>query len=329
MAKVDISDDSYVVTYIGHFSGSYYLTFRLCRLSDDSILVFDQPPIQCHGNSGTDNACVSMNKSGYFVIGYTVTPGLSDWNVAFRRYDSDGLAVGSCEIVTLDDSSKYPDIAIDERNFIGITWQHAGNQNFYFKSYSWDSGLSDIIAMHNTDFDGILPKIDVFKTTGDTLPQAVAWSYDFGGWSQESFSASAYCYQYGISDTIKILFADPAEGYVYEYGTQADDISTEVVLTYQTPYMDFGTFPNYDKWVGYGAIEGSGTGDVNLTWYKNFSDSVYANTFIFSGDTRTQEQLTEDVLGKTISMKITTGSAIDDFLLSGYWWKYRVLTERR
>lgn len=285
---------------------------------------------------------ISAQENGSFVICWDDYRG-SYASPICRRFDANGDTLGSEIWVTTDTSGEpqieYTQVDMDNNGIFAVAWTDFSDPddstNAFVRSYPWsEDPRSAILQLTDRRVSGQQTEetaIAINRYFGDVAINnaTVAWSYDFGGWSQESFNASAYCYQYGIADDVKILFADPSAGYVYEYGTQADDISTGVVLTYQTPYMDFGTYPNYDKWVSFGAIEGNGTGDVTLTWYKDFSDSVYANTVSFSGDSREQEQLTEDVMGKSISMKLITEPAVDDFLLSGYWWKYRILTERR
>jgi len=99
-------------------------------------------------------------------------------------------------------------------------------------------------------------------------------------WSKETILARAWAYQPDITDTVKTIYADIDSPLVWWYGSQADDDTTGVVLTYQTRYEDFQTYPIYDKWIGFAAIEAElDTGWVYLDWYRDYSVLAYSDSF--------------------------------------------------
>jgi len=159
--------------------------------------------------------------------------------------------------------------------------------------------------------------------------KTLAWNYDFGGWSPQSFSASAYCYQHSIvdpPDTVKILFAGPAGG-VYNYGTQADDESVAVILTYQGPWFEFTEHPSFVTELEYLTLEASlDTGAIYVLSYRDYSQLISQDTIQCGGDCRYELTLPDELGGKSISIKIITGSEIDAFSLFGY--RLETITEQ-
>jgi len=209
--NVAISDSTYVVHAGTHISGNHYGYFRVCRLSDDYILKPDA--VSYDGGSGVNiyGGGVAMNKQGNFVISYTKAAGLGTDIVYLKYYNSNGSLIGSYTVS--GDSCNYVDVGIDNLNYFTTVF---GNQkqdhiDIDYRAYSSGGAFISQTALHSNVFSGREPKIDLFKNTGiDTTlgGETYAWSFDFGGWSKESFYANAYCYQYGIMDDVKILFAD-------------------------------------------------------------------------------------------------------------------------
>ena len=128
-----------------------------------------------------------------------------------------------------------------------------------------------------------------------------------------------------MTDPVKVLFADPEETKVYNYGTQADDVNDAVILTYQSSYVSFVQNPSWDVVMSYATLEAFlDTGEVYVYWYKDYSELVHVDTISCGTDCREEIRLPSDVTGHNISMKIITGAEIDDFTLSGYWWEYLI-----
>jgi len=256
-----------------------------------------------------------------------------------QRYDSDGDAVGVN--FAISDSSVYeqeePDVAMDAGGSFVVVWDddrvppHTGqHSDVYLRRYDSGGNLVGSSIKINDD-EGIddHSHVRVALSKGTYSPSAnsktIAWSLDHHSWSRESFSASAYAYQHSLSDTTaKIIFAHPSGG-VYNYATQADDVDDAVILTYQTPYVNFGQYPSFDYEMRFATVEAFlDTGNIYLTWYKNYNDSVYYDSLICGSDCREEMLLPEDLWGKNISMKLETGSNIDDFTLSRFWWEWTV-----
>ncbi|GAF83619.1 unnamed protein product, partial [marine sediment metagenome] len=170
-----------------------------------------------------------------------------------------------------------------------------------------------------------------YPDTGSTKNnKTIAFNVNFGAPLPQSFVASAYAYQHGISDTVKVVFADTGTSDIYWYGVQADDIDDPVIMTYQTPYMDFGVHPYYDTWTRFGAVVADlDTGWIFFDWYKDYGTLAYSDSFQCGNACRKQRDVVESVIGRNVSLKITTGSTIDNIELDAVFLKYRIQTERR
>jgi hypothetical protein len=291
---------------------------------------------------------VAMNSDGKFIIS------MDDWrdyaidgfgDIYLQRYDSGAVASGANIKISTQDTVaevKYNSSDMDASGAFMVAWC----------SY-WDVGDSiDILARHfssegtpTTDAFRVNDSVSVVRSTernevcvnpycalsahvetSTVNNKTLAWNIDYHGWSQETFSASAYAYQHGLTDPVKVIFADPEETKVYNYGTQADDVNDAVILTYQSPYLSFVQNPSWDVVMSYATLEAFlDTGEVYVYWYKDYSELVHVDTISCGGDCRKEIQLPPwDVTGHNISMKIITGAEIDDFTLSGYWWEYLI-----
>jgi len=284
--------------------------------------------------NGSDHHSVSMNKKGRFVITWHHLKGLGDDEVYAIEYDIGGVFVDSyfrVDNAASGISTMYPAVAINEEDqYCIVWWDERCDFADYYRCYTWEgeavSGealLNDICDLPNTYYYPEITATNIWLEI-DTTKYTLAWNIDHHGWSKESFSASAYCYQHSIFDEVKILFADPGDTFVYNYATQADDIEDPVILTYQTPYFNFGQYPSFDYEMRFATVEAFlDTGNIYLTWYKNYGDSIYYDSLICGSDCRQEMILPADSLwGWNISMKLRTGSDIDDFTLSRFWWEY-------
>ena len=70
------------------------------------------------------------------------------------------------------------------------------------------------------------------------------------------------------------------------------------------------------------------TGEVYVYWYKDYSELVFVDTITCGPNCRKEMQIPPEVEGHNISMKIITGSEIEDFTLSGFWWEYLINSVR-
>jgi len=276
----------------------------------------------------------AVNNTGQYICAWDDYR-LDPWYNTYGQRYSDTAMVGSNFPVTPNnDYYKYSAVAIDEDgNFLVVSTALSETIGVWFAKYNWtgtktDSGWgSDLQFNPDENAVAINPFYTETTITIDTIQtQTLAWSLDFGGWSEESFSASAYCYQHSPFDSVKILFADPGEAKVYNYGTQADDIGEPVILTYQTGYMPASEFPSYYVEPKYFTFEGSGTGGGLLVyWYKNYSENGYFDTLTCtSGDCRQEMILPDTLRGYNISTKIVTGTGWDEFILSRFWSEYQI-----
>jgi len=255
-----------------------------------------------------------------------------------QRYDSDGDAVGTNFVIS--DSStatcEEPDIAMDADGDFVVVWvdlrDGGSSGNVYFRRYDSTGTIVGSTIKVNDDV-GIDDQSHVrvalskgeysFSYNNKTL----AWNIDHQGWSKESFCASAFCYQHSTTDEVKILFADPEIPYVYNYGTQADDVDEPVILTYQSPYFRFSPYPWQRALVSYATIESYGDGEVILSWYSDYGTLIVEDTLIVSGhDLQTIDQ-NGVIEGENISLKITTSA--DLFKLAGYYLEYLIDKSRR
>lgn len=284
--------------------------------------------------NGSDHHSVSMNKEGRFVITWHHVKGLGDDEVYAIEYDIGGMFVNSyfrVDNAPTGISTMYPAVAINEEDqYCIVWWDERCDFANYYRCYTWGDGavsrealLNDICDLPPTYYRPEITATNIWLEI-DTIKYTLAWNIDHHGWSRESFSASAYCYQHSIFDEVKILFANPEDTFVYNYGTQADDIEDPVIFTYQTPYFNFGQYPSFDYEMRYATVEAFlDTGNIYLTWYKNYSDSIYYDSLICGSDCRQQMELPGDSLwGWNISMKLRTDSDINDFTLSRFWWEY-------
>lgn len=279
---------------------------------------------------------VAMAANGKYVICWEDSrygPTEADDHVMCQLYSANGTKIDTNFMV--DDSmsigkeAMQPEIAMDRRgNFIVVYYTDAGvyTSNCFARMYNSDGTPMGPSFQVNSQNGAVSYDPHVAMYPGPPLigSLTLAWNMDHHGWSKESFSASAYCYQHSIFDEVKILFANPEDTFVYNYGTQADDINDPVILTYQTPYVNFGQYPSFDYEMRFATVEAFlDTGNIYLTWYKNYNDSTYYDSLICGSDCRQEMILPADSLwGWNISMKLKTGSNIDDFTLSRFWWEF-------
>lgn len=256
-----------------------------------------------------------------------------------QRYNPAG-AVGSNFLISdyADSAQLAPDIGMDAAgNFVVVCEEerHATNSEIRLRRY--DSTGTQVGSVVNIDDDASPSawqghtRVALSKGSHTTTKnnKTLAWNIDYHGWSPESFDASAYCYQHSITDTVKILFAG-TQGGVYNYAVQADDESTAVILTYQSPYVGFSQYPSFNYQMRFATLEAYlNTGTVYLDWYKDYSDLSYQDSITCWGDCREEMALPDTLRGRNISMKLTTGSGVDDFTLSRFWWEGVLEPNRR
>ena len=273
---------------------------------------------------------VSINSKGHYVIAYDKECGDgATYAIYMTAFDSsDGVHLSERQVSSADEGQQGPDVVINNNDIIVVVWYdgyHDASVEIAYRSYDWNGTFMSSDAILSSSAYCQYPEIDCFLSPPDTSLFTLAWNIDYHGWSKESFSASAYAYQHGLTDPVKVLFADPEETKVYNYGTQADDVNDAVILTYQSSYVSFVQNPSWDVVMSYATLEAFlDTGEVYVYWYKDYSELVHVDTISCGTDCREEIRLPSDVTGHNISMKIITGAEIDDFTLSGYWWEYLI-----
>jgi len=290
------------------------------------------------GNYTQEHPGVAMNEGGQFIIS------IDDWreyaihgfaNTWLQRYSNGGGKIGANFNISDFDTSecKYNSSDIDNYGDFVVAWTAYGDTtNTYLKKFNWGGQASCAVLQVNdrrasgqiTERNdvGINKYLNRLSTVNN---KTLGWSIDYHGWSRESFNASAYCYQHSITDDVKILFADPENLYVYNYATQTNDVDDGVILTYQSPYFSFVPNPSFEAELSYVTIESylSG-GKTYIDLYKDYSEFAHRDSVDCSSDCREEMAIADMVTGKNISMKITTGSEVDDFVLSRFFWEYRI-----
>lgn len=332
---IAINEDAFVVVWHRWVSSSGYPIYKRSFLIAGTPTSGDRK-VSTGGVSDPATDCdVAMNVAGNYVVTWNETSGLGNYQIYARSYNANDDAQTGVFMVNTgdpgnDNNDVSPAVAINDFDVYTIVWldRRTVSGCIAYRSFNWAGALmaEDEILIADTSEEGCsYPQIDCFGTEFDTVNlYTLAWNIDHHGWSKETFGASAYCYQHSIFDEVKILFADPEDTFVYNYGTQADDIDDPVILTYQTPYFNFGQYPSFDYEMRFATVEAFlDTGNIYLTWYKNYSDSIYYDSLICGSDCRQEMILPADSLwGWNISMKLKTGSDIDDFTLSRFWWEF-------
>lgn len=289
--------------------------------------------------NGSDHHSVSMNKKGRFIITWHHLKGLGDYEVYAIEYDIGGEFTNTyfrVDNAPTGISTMYPAVAINgEDQYCIVWWDERCDFANYYRCYIWEDGavsgealLNDICDLTNTYYYPEITATNIWLEI-DTTKYTLAWNIDHHGWSKETFVASAYCYQHSIFDEVKILFANPEDTFVYNYGTQADDINDPVILTYQTPFSSFTSYPYFNNHIRFATIEAYlDTGRIYVDFYKDYSLLGSQDSIDCGNDCRQEIQVPNSLSGKNISLKITTGSDIDEFTLSKFWWEYGVNRER-
>lgn len=279
---------------------------------------------------------LAINDSGLYVITWIETSVPSgEIDVFASTFNADhsvktsGFKVNEDAGNAWDDT--YPQVAINSQNNYVIVWEDERNPTDdifaqVYNFYTGASGSNFCINDYPADEVAQFPEIKCFGSfVADYNCATLAWNIDYHGWSEQTFSFSAIEYQHGLTDPVKVLFVDPNDAHVYNYGTQADDVDDPVILTYQSPYLSFAQHPSWDVVMSYATLEAFlDTGEVYFYWYKDYSELVHVDTISCGTDCREEIQLPPEVAGHNISMKIITGAEIDDFTLSGYWWEYLI-----
>lgn len=329
---VGVSSNTFVVTWMStHCTGQTCLYKRAFNINgvarEDEVLLSD-----CAGGN-VQEPSISMNSRGNYVIAYDKECTEDDYAIYLMAFNSgDTVRLSETQVSDTDSGTQGPDVSINNLNIMTVVWYDARDPaiQIAYRSYGWNGALmaSDSI-LSSSAYCGY-PEIDCFLSPPDTGTYTLAWNIDHHGWSKESFVASAYCYQHSIFDEVKILFANPEDTFVYNYGTQADDISDPVILTYQSPYIGFSQYPSFGYQMRFATLEASlDAGTVYLDWYKDYGDLTYQDSIVCGVDCREEMALPDTLRGKNISMKLTTGSETNDFTLSKFWWEGVLEPNRR
>ena len=285
------------------------------------------------GGDGASMPDVSMNPvTGDFVVTWIYGSGSPNYFTypMAQRYLADGSENGDSIWVSMIASGGVENVRVvmDEDDEFMVAWLlGAGNYNVYLQCFCSDGSKHGdaIIVSTVADLKAAPELAGKFDCVATSTMNTFAYNIDYHGWSEQSFSASAYCYQHGLTDTVKVIFAESGNNTIQNYDVQPDDEDDPVILIYQSPYLPFVQNPSWEVVMSYATLEAFlDTGEIYVYWYKDYSELVHVDTITCSSDCREEIQLPPEVAGHNISMKIVTGSEIEDFTLSGYWWEYLI-----
>lgn len=311
----------------GHCTGATCLYKRAFNIDgtarEDEILVSD-----CAGGN-IQEPSIEINSLGNYVIAYDKECGDgASYAIYMMAFDStDDVRLSETQVSNALTGQQGPDVAINNDNVIVVVWYDggAGGVQITYRSYDWNGALMASDSTLSSSVYCQYPEIDCFLNPPDTSLYTLAWNIDYRGWSKETFSASAYAYQHGLTDPVKVLFADPENYYAYNYGTQADDVDDAVILTYQSPYFALSEHYPFRYRVKAATVESYlDTGTVYLDWYRDYSILAYQDSLMCGADCWQRKTLSADVKGKNVSVKLITGSRIDTFILSRIFWEYLI-----
>lgn len=158
-----------------------------------------------------------------------------------------------------------------------------------------------------------------------TNNKTIVLNVETGAWTKADIKASCWATQDGVGDTIRLVFGNPDSSWVYRYGTQDDDISDPVVLTYQSAMPSFGESWMRKRFRLAGFEYYADQGSVFVYGYIDKKDSlVFTDTIAVSGYAFEKLYLNSDnAFCRALSIKIKTSDTVNKFTLSQYLIKLR------
>ena len=158
--------------------------------------------------------------------------------------------------------------------------------------------------------------------------RGIVFNIDLGSWGEtDNLVGGLFAQQNAISDTVKLLFADPrAKSFIYQFGKVETDTGQPISLTLKSKAFNLSDLHKRKRFTYFDIDYYLNSDSVGAWFYTDFGDSLrYSTYFSESGGNRhARIPLDADCLGRNFSFKLTSNKW---FELGSVAFKFRQIGE--